>query len=848
MASAFQAEPNFRRAMNQSQSQSSTTTQSSLFGTGRMGGGSFDEFFTEKRQPRAHWKTLAESLDKLGPHELAARAENCRRILREHGVSCFVTQNGRSVDEPWRLDLLPLMISADEWRKLESGLIQRARLLNLVLHDLHGTQRLVRDWFIPAPLMYANPGYHRACQAIRVPADGYLHTYAVDLGRSPDGRWWVLADRTQTPPGIGFMLENRTVISRVLPEAIEVVRPRSFSEAVRLRRETLSHLAPGNTDNPTIVLLTPGPRSEAYFEHAYLARLLGFTLVEGDDLTVRDRKVFMKTLEGLRQVDVILRRIADAFCDPLELRSDSLLGVPGLVEATRAGGVAVINALGSSLLESPAFMPFMPSLCRHLLGEEPELPSVATWWCGQGRELAYVREHFDDLAIRSAFTLGGKTIRPRELPAAERAALLDQLSSRSHEFVGQEEVRLSRAPVWAEHHAESRPFVLRLFVLFDGENYQVMPGGIARIVRDEQLASTALPLSGPSKDVWVVAEADDGTAFIQAVPTLAPALERTASDLPSRTADNFFWLGRYTERLENLVRTARCTVGRLSDDTGAGSRGRISALAGLLTKLDLVKVADDVAQPRDALREEILTVLHQGDRTFGVRDLLSRIHFAAFSVRYRLSADTWRILNRLEPDARPKAGRLPLVYAASMLNTLVLDLAAFSGMEMENMTRGHGWVFLDLGRRIERAASLAQLLRAVLDCGERTERLLEPALEISDSVMTYRRRYFSEASVAGMLELLVSEPTNPRSLVFQLARIEEHALGLPDGAHRDGVALLRRRVSHIAGELREFEASGFENIPVADTSDFLERVLIGMGGVSELLTQVFFSHVTPQVN
>ncbi len=829
-------------------SKETSPAHSSFLGSGRGGGGVFDEFADQDGLTRAHWRTLAESLERLGQHELATRSENCRRILREHGVSCFVSQHGRGVDEPWRLDLLPLMISAGEWSRLESGLIQRAHLLNLVLHDLHGVQRLVRDGFIPAPLMYANPGYQRACQAIGAPAGGYLHTYAVDLGRSPDGRWWVLADRTQTPPGIGFMLENRTVISRVLPEAIEAVRPRPFSEAVRLRRETLRRLAPGDAENPTIVLLTPGPRSEAYFEHAYLARLLGFTLVEGDDLTVRDRRVFMKTLEGLRQVDVILRRVADAFCDPLELRGDSLLGVPGLVEATRAGGVAVINALGSGLLESPAFLPFMPSLCRHLLGEELQLPSVATWWCGQGRELAYVHEHLEDLAIRPAFALGGTVVRPRDLPAAGRAAFLEELAARSHEFVGQEEVQLSRAPIWAEHHAESRPVVMRLFVLFDGENYQVMPGGIARLVRDERIASTALPLSGPSKDVWVMREADDETAFIQSVPALAPALERTASDLPSRTADNFFWLGRYAERLENVVRTARCTVGRLSDDTGAGSLERISALAELLTRLDFVAVPGDAAQPRDALQQEILAVLHQDDQAFGVRDLLGRIHFAAFSVRYRLSADTWRILNRLEPDARPKTGRLPLVYAASMLNTLVLDLAAFSGMEMENMTRGHGWVFLDLGRRIERASNLAQLLRAVLNCGERTGRLLEPALEISDSVMTYRRRYFSEANVSGMLELLVSEPTNPRSLVFQLARIEEHALGLPDGAHRDGVALLRRRVAHIAGELREFEASGFANIPAADTADFLERALIGMGGISELLTQVFFSHVTPQVN
>ncbi len=368
------------------------------------------------------------------------------------------------------------------------------------------------------------------------------------------------------------------------------------------------------------------------------------------------------------------------------------------------------------------------------------------------------------------------------------------------------------------------------------------------MLREERLCTSAIPLSGPCKDVWVLPKPDDEAVSIQTVPAIAPSVERTASDLPSRTADNFFWLGRYAERLENVVRTARCTVGRLSDDTGAGSHDRISALAGLLTRLGHVQMPAGAARLREQLQEEILSLLYKEDHSFGVRDLLDRIHFAAFSVRYRLSADTWRILNRLMPDAKQKTGRLPLVYAASLLNTLILDLAAFSGMEGENMTRGHGWVFLDLGRRIERAANLAQMLRAVLDGGERSERLLEPALEISDSVMTYRRRYFSEAGVAGTLELLVSEPTNPRSLAFQLARIEEHSLGLPDGAHRDGVALLRRRVARLAAELREFESSGFANIPTADTGDFLERVLIEMGGISELLTQVFFSHVTPQVN
>ena len=404
------------------------------------------------------------------------------------------------------------------------------------------------------------------------------------------------------------------------------------------------------------------------------------------------------------------------------------------------------------------------------------------------------------------------------------------------------------APIWADHHAESRPFVMRLFVLFDGENYQVMPGGIARVLREPKLGSAAISLSGLCKDVWVLPEADHVDEPAASVPSIAPALERTASDLPSRTADNFFWLGRYAERLENVVRTTRCAVGRLSDDTAAGSLERIRALGQMLTRLNMLPMVDKAPSPRDALQEEVLAVLHKEDRHFGVRDLLRRIHFAAFSVRYRLSADTWRILNRLEPDARARPGRLPLVFASSMLNTLVLDLAAFSGMEMENMTRGHGWVFLELGRRIERATNLAHLLRAVLEVDGQTGRLLEPALEISDSVMTYRRRYFAEASVSGMLELLLLEPSNPRSLVFQVTRLEELTRELPSGAHRDGVAALRRRVERLASELLALEGHGFESIFAAEPADFLERVIIEMGGISELLTQVFFSQVTPQVN
>ena len=556
---------------------------------------------------------------------------------------------------------------------------------------------------------------------------------------------------------------------------LQAIRPRSLLEILPRCRDALRQLTPTGTDNPAIALLTPGPRNEAYFEHTYLARLLGFTLVEGGDLTVRDRRVFLKTLDGLRPVDVILRRVSDAFCDPLALRDESLLGVPGLVEATRAGHVSVANALGSGLVESPAFLPFLSGLATHLLGDELKLPSVATWWCGQPRERKYVQEHLDELFLRPAFSTAGPQAEPGELTNASRAEWLARLSERPHEFVAQEQVQLSRAPV-GNHR--SRPVILRFFVVSNGRDYLAMPGGLARLMEPVALGTTTLALSGGSKDVWVLSDDSERTVPPSFVATPAPALERLASDLPSRTVENLFWLGRYTERLEQLLRLCRSALGHLADDS---ANNRPEAFADLLAHLGLAASSAAGGAAAERLKKDLLAVLYEETRSPGVRELLKRIHLASFSVRDRLSADTWRILNRLSFDAEQRPGHLPLVLASSVLNNLVRDLSALSGMEMENMTRGHGWVFLDLGRRIERSIAVARLLEAALRCIGRCELLLEPLLEITDSVITYRRRYFAEPRLAGVLDLLLLEPTNPRSLAFQLAVLERHAESLlPD--------------------------------------------------------------------
>ncbi len=809
--------------------------------------GTFDEVYRPDGTVRPAWTALLAAGTALGQGGLSLRAADARRVLREHGVTCFVSDGGPGQDQPWELDPLPFLITAEEWRGLKAGLAQRATLLNLLLRDLYGMQRLLRNGLVPAPLVFANPGYLRACQGVRPPLDRHLLSYAADLARSPDGTWWVLADRTQVPGGIGFALENRTVISRVFPEAVEALKPQPLTGTLRRRRDALQRLAPQNQDNPAIVLLSPGPRNEAYYEHSYLARLQGYTLVEGGDLTVRNRRVYLKTLEGLRDVDVILRRVADHFCDPLELRGDSLLGVPGLVEATRAGQVSVANTLGSGLLESPAFLAFLPALCRHLLGEELRLPSVATWWCGQGYELNYVRENFERLVVAPAFSLTTRPGHGAELDPATARRFQAELHTSPHEWVGQEEVVLSQAPVLAGDGWISGPAVLRAFVVFDGEEYRAMPGGLVRLLQRERLGTARLSLAGPTKDVWVLPS--EGLADLPVTVRTRTALRQPASsDLPSRTADALYWLGRYAERLEQLVRATRGVLRSLEDAAGAAGERRLRALGGLMEDLGILSVAAEETPIHDALLREALRVIHQPERKPGVAELLGRIQQVAFSARDRFSADTWRLLNRIGTDSIEAPEHLPLFRASSGLNRLVLDLAALSGMENENMTRGHGWRFLGLGRRLERGISIARLLGATLQNPEAVPLLLEPLLEIADSAMTYRRQYFIEPTLPGVLRLLLLDRSNPRSLAFQLEALEALTAAIPSGANPEGVAQIRDKARGLVRTVQSPWPGATPGTAPERAVEALRQLGGDLGGFSDLVTRVYFSHVEPRVD
>ena len=492
--------------MTQSQSQSATNDTSfaqkaapeSLLSGYQRSAGAFDELLDGDGKTFPHYAKLMDELEAFGAAELSRRTDACQRFVREHGITYNVYGDPRGMERPWQLDPVPFVIAPEEWRKLETGLIQRATLLNKILADCYGAQDLIRSRWLSPALVFGQPDFLRPCHGIRVPGDTFLHFYAADLSRSPDGRWWVVSDRTQIPTGAGYALANRLVTSRILPEPFRDNHVHRLAGFFLAAQNALGQLAPRQAERARVVMLTPGPHNETYFEQAYLARYLGYMLVEGQDLTVRDNHVFLKTLSGLERVDVILRRVDDDFCDPLELRNDSILGVPGLVEAVRAGNVVMANALGSGLVQSPAFMSFLPGLCRHLLGEELKLPSVATWWCGQKAAREHVLKNLDRLVVKPAFRTH------LNIAEAERDELRRRIEFDPDLFVAQERVEHSTAPVWQKDSLAPQPVSLRAFLVADGRGgYCVMPGGLARVSPDSGGKFISMQTGGSSKDTWI---------------------------------------------------------------------------------------------------------------------------------------------------------------------------------------------------------------------------------------------------------------------------------------------------------------------------------------------------------
>ncbi len=822
----------------------------------------YDEMYAGEGRLLPHWQPLMQELDQLGREGLERRRQMAQRLLRENGVTFNVHDGLRGAARPWQLDPIPLFISDEEWATIEAGLVQRAELLNLILTDLYGPQMLLKEGILPPELVFSHAGFQRSCVGVSFPGNRPLVLCSSNLARGPDGRMWVIDDRAQSPSGAGYALENRMVMTRIAPALFRnchVKRLAGFFEPLRQR---LARLAPQNREDPRVVVLTAGPYSPTYFEHAYLANYLGYTLVQGEDLSVRDGRVWMKSLEGLHQVDVILRRLDDAFCDPLELREDSRLGVTGLLQSARLGHVAIANPIGSAVLDNPGLMAFMPNIAGYFLGEDLKLPSVATWWCGQERERNFVLENLEKLVIKPIHrTAGLSTIFGAQLTAAEQSALRERILRKPHLYTGQEMISFSTAPSLIDGWVEPRHAVLRTFLVAGDEGYIAMPGGLTRIAPQEGELVVSNKDGWLSKDAWVLSKEPVRYVSLWRQPKCDQVLPFRAEPLPSRAADNLFWAGRYVERAEGTARLLRSIFllkRELRDANGEVPKPYIHSLLRALTHITgtypgfVGKGSEELLQnPRD----ELDALLQSEDRFGSLASTLQSFGQVALTVRDHWPAEIWRVIDAIQQDwaedeDAPGPGNS---RTEDRLDHLIMQLVAFSGLSAESMTREAGWLLLDVGRRLERSLGLISLLRATLVSAmdKAVQRqLMETVLVICDSLNTFRRRYHSYMHLPTVLELILMDQGHPRSLAFQLDCLQRHVADLPRGQGSKRLDEDERCILEAYTRLRLADAAHLSKIEEGEgfckaLDDLLAGQTESLWRLSDLITSTYFSHSQP---
>ena len=827
---------------------------------------SFDEMLDASGQPRAHWRTLLDSLAHEAPDVMRKRTESVQRQVRENGVTYNVYNDEKGIQRPWDLNVLPMILPHDEWAAIEAAVIQRATLMNRLLLDVYGEQKMLAERLLPPALIHGHAGFLRPCHGMRHKDGIALHFYAIDLARAPNGRWWAVADRTQAPSGAGYALENRSVISRTFPDLLRELKVHHLAGFFDTLRDSLaawgrqcamngSGGAPlRESEAPLIVLLTPGPYNETYYEQAYLARYLGLPLVEGSDLTVRNGIVWHKTLSGMQRVHVVMRRVDDDYCDPLELRTDSALGVAGLADAARRGNVLVANSLGSSLLESGALLGFLPALCKRLLGEPLKMPSVATWWCGETSALEEVIKRLDQLIIKPSFPqLREFPVFGKDMKGEARTAFINKLRANPKNYVAQELVRLSQAPVWkfdAGSGLSARAIGLRVYACATAKGYVVMPGGLTRVATGLDSRIITMQRGGGSKDTWIQASHQVEVHSLLKRTITSQDLIRDDTHLSSRVAENLFWFGRNAERCDNTARLLRITLNFLFN-VGPAHRGdEWPTVIALCNWYGLVEIKKKLPSPsqsqaqagkaapflNDLKIEAALMLAVVSPDVQGLARQQQQLFHSASQLRERFSVDNWRALNQMVQSVANADARLSQSEAMTILDDATASLMTLSGFSLDGMTRDLGWRFMSLGRRLERLQFQSVTLQHAL--GMQVNGSLDWLLELSDCIITYRARYRAQPEWLPVLDLLLLDESNTRSVLFQLEGILKSLAKISLTYGPCGEAQL----ASLRNELVQLDSDTDLHCGNARLIDLLYRIQIASAEMSEQVSVQFFSY------
>ena len=749
--------------------------------------GRFDELVDTDGTVRPQWESMVRTWSTLGAGEIVRRQMVAERLLVAEGAG-HVFHDDSEIGMPWGLDPVPYVIGSDQWRGIERGLSQRSRVLDAVLDDLYGARRLLLDGVIPTAAVMGSRAYQLAAVGVAVRRPR-LMLCAADLVRDSSGRWLVLRDHTDAPTGCGYALMNRTVLSRLYPESFRHLGVSPLSGWFADLRTALSAVAPESVTGPRAILLGPDPQRPGFVEASYLAAHLGYHLASSGDLIARGGRVWLRTLGGLEQIDVVFRRLADTGSDPLELGPSGAGGVTGLLQAVREGHVGVANSLGSGLADRLWLQPFLADAARHLLGETLELASIDTWWCGDRDRLAAVRAapeayvfHDTDPVSPVASVFGD------HLSDSETMDWLDRMTAAPHRYVVQPKIEFASTPVAVDGELRSGTASIRVQTVRLGDDSIVLPGGHGRHVAPGQLVINSSDAFG--KDVWVLTD-----PAVQRVAAGSTSLARRArlpqidlrDSLPTRSAEALFWLGRNAERAEAATRTARLVIARAGSDPALLTSPWLARAIAAVRAVSGGQPIDETVSPStddtDTLTGEVAAAL--GDRSGAVANSLRHLAANAGGVREFLSTATWRVLNELDNERMllsVTTDRSDPFLVTECLDRIMVELAALAGLVMESMVRGPGWRFLDLGRRLERAVLLLGMIEATLTdapADDVAQPVYDLVLGASESLVAYRRRYRSDVRIAAIEDLLVHDDTNPRSLAFQLDRINEHLAALP---------------------------------------------------------------------
>ncbi|WP_299800707.1 circularly permuted type 2 ATP-grasp protein [uncultured Maribacter sp.] len=825
-----------------------------------------DEMYSLNNGMKPYWSKLLTEFDTLGVTGLTARQKDIDWLLSENGVTYNVYNDPKGMHRPWNLNVVPFMLHQDEWTKVEAGLKQRAELLNLVLKDVYGERKLIKNGIVPYEVIYGHRGFLRQCSGMELKLEQYLSIYAADLCRGTDGRLWVVNDRTEAPSGMGYALENRSTTSRILSDMYAEMKVKRLSGFFQEFNQMLIDAAPGKKENPTIVILTPGSHNETYFEHAYMASFLGYPLVQGNDLVVRDGFLWMKSLQGLKQIDVVLRRVDDAFTDPLELREDSHLGVAGLLDVVRRKNVAVINPIGSGVIENPGLIPFMPAIAKYFFKEELKLPQIASWWCGQEKERNYVLEHISELVIKRIDRTNRESIYfCEQMSAKELEELKKVILERPYRFVAQERINFSTAPNLSEDKLEPRNVVARSFCIASKGEYSVMPGGLVRVAPDGETVRVSNQRGGTSKDFWILDDAEikeEKNRHWQKKSSIAIS---GLDDLPSLTAENLYWAGRYVGRTlvnARFLRTVMRQMAIVQNRDEKPDSEKLKVLFKAVTQLTgtypgFVEKDKNGKLAMDNPYEEMLSVILDKNRIGSLAHTISMFSNSYYSIRNLWSSDMWRVFENIQKlwNALVEGEDHSINKILKVLNQLITRLIAFMGLIEESIMVQQGLLLYFIGLQLEQSTLNITKCRALLTIkyDEQVEYdLLEYLLTSHESLNIYRYSYRSHIELAHVLDLVVLDLDYARSLTFMINRIQKDIARLPHSKHDHQLNNYQKYIFEAFSKLRLAESTKLAmtksetDFKREDLDTLLEELSDLLYKASQSISNTYFNHTDKQ--